>query len=262
MKYKKIIYENENGIAKIMFNRPRQLNSMDGDMIQEIGRALEDSERDRSVRVVILTGKGRAFCAGMDLNFVSEKIKTLWDQQELFRYTNKVVTDAIESLGKPVIASVNGFALGGGFEVMLACDLVVASEDAMIGDQHINFGLVGPGGSTKRTPRIVGMRKAKELIFTGDKISAQEAERIGLINRVVPASELEKATYEIASKIAEKSPVALKIAKTLLNQSLEVDSRRLSELEVMASIVNATSEDYEEGMNAFREKRKPNFKGR
>jgi enoyl-CoA hydratase/carnithine racemase len=262
MGYEKIIYLKAKGLAKITLNRPQKLNSMDGDMIEEIGSALEDSERDSSVRVVVLTGKGRAFCSGLDLKFVSEKVKTLSDQQELFKYTNKVVTDAIENIGKPVIAAVNGFALGGGFEVMLACDLAIASEDAIIGDQHINFGLVGPGGSTKRTPRIVGIRKAKELIFTGDKISAKEAERIGLINRVVPAKELEKATYEIASRIAEKSPVALRIAKTLLNQSLEVDSRRLSELEVMAAIVNATSEDYEEGMRAFREAREPVFRGR
>jgi len=262
MDYEKIVYKKEGGIAKIILNRPDELNSMDGHMIEEIGRALEDAERDRSVRVVVLTGKGRAFCAGMDLTFVREKVKTLWDQQELFRYTNKVVTDAIENLGKPVIASVNGFALAGGFEVMLACDIVIASEEAVFGDQHINFGLVGPGGSTKRTPRIVGIRKAKELIFTGDKISAQKAERIGLINRVVPANELESATDEIAMKIAEKSPVALKIAKTLLNQSLEVDSNRASELEVMSAIVNATSEDYEEGMRAFGEKRKPVFKGK
>jgi enoyl-CoA hydratase/carnithine racemase len=262
MGYEKIIYLKAKGLAKITLNRPQKLNSMDGDMIEEIGSALEDSERDSSVRVVVLTGKGRAFCSGLDLKFVGEKVKTLSDQQELFKYTNKVVTDAIENIGKPVIAAVNGFALGGGFEVMLACDLAIASEDAIIGDQHINFGLVGPGGSTKRTPRIVGIRKAKELIFTGDKISAKEAERIGLINRVVPAKELEKATYEIASRIAEKSPVALRIAKTLLNQSLEVDSRRLSELEVMAAIVNATSEDYEEGMRAFREAREPVFRGR
>jgi enoyl-CoA hydratase/carnithine racemase len=262
MGYEKIIYLKAKGLAKITLNRPQKLNSMDGDMIEEIGSALEDSERDSSVRVVVLTGKGRAFCSGLDLKFVGEKVKTLSDQQELFKYTNKVVTDAIENIGKPVIAAVNGFALGGGFEVMLACDLAIASEDAIIGDQHINFGLVGPGGSTKRTPRIVGIRKAKELIFTGDKISAKEAERIGLINRVVPAKELEKATHEIASRIAEKSPVALRIAKTLLNQSLEVDSRRLSELEVMAAIVNATSEDYEEGMRAFREAREPVFRGR
>jgi enoyl-CoA hydratase/carnithine racemase len=235
---------------------------MDGKMIREIGAALEDAEKDRTIRVVVISAKGKAFCAGMDLKYVQEKIKTLWDQQELFRHTNKIVTDAIENLSKPVIAAVNGFALAGGFEIMLACDLVIASEDAVFGDQHINFGLVGPGGSTKRTPRIVGIRKAKELIFTGDKISAHEAERIGLVNRVVPAAELGKVTDEIAGKIAEKSPVALRIAKRLLNQALETDSHRMSELEIMSAIVNATSEDYEEGLRAFNEKRKPVFKGR
>ena len=262
MDYLKIIHQKEKGIVKITLNQPAKSNAMDGDMIREIGHALEDAERDNAVRVVVITGKGKAFCAGMDLKFVQEKIKTIWDQQELFRYANRVLTDAIENLSKPVIAAINGFALAGGFELMLACDLVIASEDAQMGDQHINYGLVGPGGTTKRMPRMIGIRKAKELVFTGDRIPAREAQRIGLVNRVVPAAELETATDELAARIAEKSPVALRLAKTLLNQSLEVDSNRSSELEIMSAIVNTTSEDYKEGIKAFKEKRKPAFKGR
>jgi enoyl-CoA hydratase/carnithine racemase len=161
-----------------------------------------------------------------------------------------------------VIASINGFAFAGGFEIMLACDLVIAAEDALICDQHINFGLVGPGGTTQRLPRIVGIRKAKEIILTGEKLSAHEAQRIGLVNRVVPLKELEKATEEMAAQLVEKSPVALRIAKNLLNRALEADRVTASELEVMSAIVNATSEDYQEGVRAFNEKRKPVFKGR
>lgn len=262
MNYVNIIFEKENGIAKITLNRPEALNALNRAMITEIGHALEDAEKDNAIRVVIITGSGKAFCVGADLKFVKEELRTLYAQQEFFRFGNKTLMNAIENLNKPVIAAVNGFALAGGFEITLVCDLVIASQDAFLGDQHINYGLVGPGGSTQRTPRLVGPRKAKEIIFTGERLSANEAERIGLVNRVVPADELERATEDMAGKIAEKSPVALRIAKTLINRALEADQVTASELEVMSAIVNATSEDYEEGIRAFNEKRKPMFKGR
>jgi len=262
MNYEAIIYEKRNGIAKITLNRPEALNALNRAMITEIGNALEDAEKDNAVRVVVLTGKGRAFCSGMDLKFVSEKIKTLADQQELFRYTKRLISDAIENMGKPVIAAVNGFALAGGFEITLVCDLVFASEDAFLGDQHINYGLVGPGGSTQKTPRLVGPRRAKEIIFTGKRLSAHEAERIGLVNRVVPPDELERAAEDMAAELAQKSPVALRIDKMLINRALETNAVNGSELELMSSIVNVTSEDSQEGIRAFTEKRKPVFKGR
>ena len=262
MNYENIIFEKKNGIVKITLNRPEALNAMNREMILEIGHALEDAEKDDAVRVVVITGSGRAFCAGADLKFVKEELGSLWAQQEFFRFANRTVMNAIENLGKPVIAAVNGFALAGGFELMLVCDLVIASEDALMGDQHINFGLVGPGGSTQRTPQIVGIRKAKEIILTGEKLSAKDAERIGLVNHVVSADELESATDDMAAKLAEKSPVALRIAKTLINRALQTDLATASELEVMSAIVNATSEDYQEGIRAFNEKRKPVFKGR
>jgi enoyl-CoA hydratase/carnithine racemase len=262
MNYESIVFEKKDGVAKITLNRPEALNALNKNMISEIGCALEDVEKDNMIRVVVVTGKGKAFCVGADLKFVKEELASLWKQQEFFRFGNKTLMNAIEDLGKPVVAAVNGFALGGGFELMQACDLVIASEDALIGDQHINFGLVGPGGTTQRTPRIVGIRKAKEIIFTGERLSAREAERIGLVNWVVPASELEKATDEMAAKLVEKSPVALRIAKMLINRAMQIDLSTASELEIMSAIVNATSEDSQEGMRAFNEKRKPVFKGR
>lgn len=262
MNYENIIFEKKSGIAKITLNRPEALNALNRVMITEIGHALEDAEKDNAVRVVVITGSGKAFCVGADLKFVKEELGALYAQQEFFRFANKTLMNAIENLTKPVIAAVNGFALAGGFEITLVCDLVIASRDAFLGDQHINYGLVGPGGSTQRTPRLVGLRKAKEIILTGERLSANEAERIGLVNRVVPADELESATEDMASKLAEKSPVALRIAKTLINRALETDQVTGSELEVMSAIVNATSEDYEEGIRAFNEKRKPIFKGR
>ncbi|MCK4827980.1 enoyl-CoA hydratase/isomerase family protein, partial [bacterium] len=182
MNYENIIFEKKNGIAKITLNRPEKSNAMNRDMILEIGDALKDAEKDDTIKIVVITGSGRAFCAGIDLKFAKEELGNLWQQQELFRLTNRTVTNAIENLSKPVIGAINGFALAGGFELMPACDLVIASEEALIGDQHINFGLVGPGGSTQRTPRLIGPRKAKEIIFTGERLSAHEAERIGLVN--------------------------------------------------------------------------------
>jgi enoyl-CoA hydratase/carnithine racemase len=261
--YKNIIFEKKDGIAKITLNRPEALNALTRDMVIEIGYALEDIERDASVRVVIITGTGKAsFCGGADIQFVTQEITSLGALQEFFRFANKTLINGIENLSKPVIAALNGDVQGGGFEIMLACDLVIASEEAFIGDLHINLGLVGPGGGTQRTPRIVGIRKAKEIIFLGERISAKEAERIGLINRAVPFNELEKATHEMAAKLAEKSPVALRIAKTLLNRALETDLVTAQELEVMSALVNCTSEDSQEGMKAISENRKPVFKGK
>ncbi len=262
MNYESVIYEKKNGIAKIILNRHEKYNAMNRTMVQEMGYALDDAKEDNAIRVVVIAGKGKAFCTGIDLKFMQEEVRSSWEQQELFRFINDTVTDVIARLSKPVIASVNGFALAGGFEIMLACDLVIASQEAIIGDQHINFGLVGPGGSTQRTPRVVGIRKAKEIIFTGKWLSAQEAERIGLVNRVVPLDQLEAATNELATTLAEKSPVALRIAKMLINRAFETDFDTAKELEIMSAVVNATTEDFEEGMRAFSEKRKPVFKGR
>ena len=262
MNYEAIIYEKRNGIAKITLNRPEALNALNRAMITEIGNALEDAEQDNAVRVIIITGRGKAFCVGADLKFVKEELGSLYDQQEFFRFGNRTLMNAIENLRKPVIAAVNGFAFAGGFEITLVCDLVFASEDAFLGDQHINYGLVGPGGSTQKTPRLVGPRRAKEIIFTGKRLSAHEAERIGLVNRVVPPDELERAAEDMAAELAQKSPVALRIDKMLINRALETNAVNGSELELMSSIVNVTSEDSQEGIRAFTEKRKPVFKGR
>jgi len=259
--YKDIIFEKKGGIARITLNRPQAFNTLTRDMIMEIGYALDDVEKDDVVRVLIVTGSGASFfCWGADVDEVGDM--SLWALQEFFRFGNKTLMNGIESLGKPVIAAINGNVRGGGFELMLACDLVIASEDALIGDEHINLGLIGPGGSTQKTTHIVGIRRAKEIIFTGEQLSAKEAERIGLVNRVVPANELEKASYEMAAKIAEKSPVALRIAKMLINRALQIDHSTAQELEVMSSLVNCTSEDSMESIKALNENRKPFFKGR
>jgi enoyl-CoA hydratase/carnithine racemase len=262
MDYKHILFKKENSIARIIFNRPEAANALHMDMVQEIGTALVDAEQDSAIRVVIITGNGKSFCAGADLKHIKNEITTLWQQEEWYRRANRIMMNRLAQLRKPVIAAVNGAALGGGYEIMLACDLVIAAEDAVIADQHINFGLVGPGGSTQRTTWLLGARKAKEIIFTGKRLSGREAERIGLVNLAVPRDQLESAVNELAAQLVDKSPVALRIAKALINRALQVDVSMSEEMEILSAIVNATSEDYSEGIKSFNEKRKPVFKGR
>jgi enoyl-CoA hydratase/carnithine racemase len=254
--------DQDKGITKIVMNRPQASNALTGEMVAEIGQALSDADRDSLMRVVIMTGKGKSFCAGADLKYFKEQVSTLRQQEEWYRWANKTMMNPLAQLSKPVIAAVNGACLGGGYEIMLACDLAIAAEDAIIADQHLNFGLVGPGGSTPRTTWLLGPRKAKEVILTGKRMSGREAERIGLVNLAVPRDQLESAVQDMAINLAEKSPVAMRIAKALINRALQVDFSTAEQLEIMSAIVNATSEDYAEGVRSFAEKRKPIFKGK
>jgi enoyl-CoA hydratase len=262
MGYETIIFEKKGAVAKITLNRPEVMNAMNDIMFREIGQALEDSEQDSNIRAVVITGKGRAFCSGVDLKFSREKLVSQKDKEDFYRLGNRVKMRRIEEMSKPVIAAVNGFALAGGFEIMLTCDLAIASEDAQIGDQHMTYGLFGAGGSPFRLPLLVGIRKAKELIFTGKWISGKEAERIGLVNRAVPADQLESAVDELVAQLVDKSPVAMKISKAYINRTAYVDADSRLELLIMSSLVLGASEDAQEGMKAFAEKRKPEYKGR
>jgi enoyl-CoA hydratase/carnithine racemase len=262
MDYESIIYEKKNGVAKITLNRPEALNAINRTMFSEVGQALDDAERDGSVSVVVITGSGQSFCAGVDLKFASEELKTLQDQQDFFRLGNTMVLERMEGLSKPVIAAVKGYCLAGGFEIMVSTDLVVAAEDAKIGDQHINVGMFGGGGCVYRLSLLVGMRKAKEIVLTGKRLSGKEAEQIGLVNLAVPPDKLESTVEEIAAGLCEKSPVALRLSKWFINRVSMPDAATKLELAIMYSLIDATSEDKEEGMRAFLEKRKPVFKGR
>lgn len=260
MDFSDIIYEKKEGLAKITLNRPDVLNALGPKTLEEIGEALEDIENDISVRVVVITANGRAFCTGADLTGVAS-IPPDKPRDYFLRLWNKVFS-AIENVSVPVIAAVNGMAYAGGLELVMVCDLAIASEEAKLSDQHANRGLIPGGGASQRLPRLIGIRKAKELLYTGDRISPAEAERLGLINKVVPADKLEEATNEMVTKLLAKSPMALKAVKKLVNRGMESSLDAGLEMEMLAMTGHGTTEDFEEGIKSFLEGRPPVFPGR
>ncbi|NQT47346.1 MAG: enoyl-CoA hydratase/isomerase family protein [Chloroflexi bacterium] len=261
MEYDHIILEKKDGIARITINRPDALNALHPDTHRQLQDALVNIDVDPEVKVVIITGAGKTFSSGADLKVISTMIGK---PQEIVGYGQMFhnTTYIIEHLTKVVIAMINGLCLAGGIEVMEACDLAYASEDARIGDQHANFGLVPTGGGSQRLPRLIGLRKAKELLFTGDWLTGKEAEEVGLINKAVPADKLEETVMEVARKLTERSVVASKWIKYAVNRGMQVDLYAGIELEKSASNFHFCSEDSTEGITAFLEKRKPNFPGR
>jgi len=260
MGYEAIIVKKEGKVATLVMNRPEALNFLDPIMAQEIGDALADFEKDEGIRAVIITGAGRAFCAGGDVKFMQRD----WPVHELFLRMERVTgfIKAMLNLPKPIIASVNGPAVGGGCNIALAADLVLASEKATFSQVFTRVGLIPDCGGVYLLPRRVGMTKAKELVLTGRTVDAQEAERIGLVNRVVPHAALEEETRKIAEEIANGPTMALGIAKRLLNQSYESDLETILRAENSNQVLLRKAEDHREGVQAFFEKRKPEFKGR
>src|SRR6266540_3837187 len=216
MAYETILLERRGPVTLIRFNRPDKLNAMNSLMKDETIAALGELDADDTVRVVVFTGQGdKAFVAGADIN--EFKDRTALDQWDL--YQRPFLYDAVDRFSKPVIAMINGYCLGGGCELALACDIRVASDRAQIGQPEINIGIIPGGGGSQRLPRIVGLGKAMQLVLTGDRIPAAEAHRIGLVDEVVPHDQLEAKTLELANRIAEKSPVALRLAKQAVKAS-------------------------------------------
>jgi len=257
MDFKNLLWEKRDGIGIITLNREDVRNALKAEIRDDIAEVLQVAERDPDVRVVVITGAGRkVFSAGGDIKQMAGN--TMWDVLE----RKPDIFAQIHNLPKPVIAAINGLALGGGCEMAMACDFRLASENAKIGQPEINLGIFPGGGATQRLQKLVGIGRAKELIFTGDIIDAREAERIGLINKVFPADELMDRTMEIAGKIADKGPLALKLAKMAMNMGMETGLSLGLGYERLARTLVHGSEDRVEGMNAFIEKRKAKFKGR
>lgn len=260
MEFKNVIYEKRDGVARITLNRPDVLNALDAQTLEEMGAAAEDIDNDILVRVAVITANGRAFCTGADLTAIGN-IPEGRPRDYFLRLWNRVFT-AIENIGIPTIAVVQGMALAGGLELVMVCDLAIVAEEAKLSDQHANYGLVPAGGATQRLPRLIGMRKAKEFLFTGDRITPAEAERLGLINRAVPADKLEEAANEMIEKIKGKSPMALKAVKRLVNRGMEASVYSGLEMEMLAMTAHGTTEDMQEGIAAFIERRPPKFPGK
>jgi len=260
LEFKYIIYEKSEGIATITMNRPEALNAFSAEVVSEILQAIEDVKVDESVRVVVLTGAGeKAFSAGADIKAM--KGMNALKARELSQMGERLC-NALENLEKPVIAAINGYALGGGLEVAMACDIRIASENARMGQTEINIGLIPGWGGTQRLTRLIGATKAKELIFTGKMIDARTAEQLGLVNMVVPQDKFRETVRQFALELAQKAPVALKVAKALINKGAEISLDAAIALEREGFGVVASTEDLQEGVSAFIEKRKPVFKGK
>ncbi len=260
MDFQYIIYEKSEGIATITLNRPEALNAFSKEVITEVLQALEDVRTDKNVRVVVLTGAGeKAFSAGADIKAM--KGVNALKARELSLMGERLC-NALENLEKPVIAAINGYALGGGLEVAMACDLRLASERARMGQTEINIGLIPGWGGTQRLTRLVGRTKAKELIFTGKIIDAKTAEQLGIVNMVIPAEEFREKVRQFAKELTFKAPVALKVAKALINKGADMSLESAIALEREGFGVVGSTEDLQEGVSAFTEKRKPAFKGK
>jgi len=265
MAYETIIVEKKEGVAKITFNRPEVLNAFNPKMSEELKEAVKDIGGDKSVRVVVLTGAGdRAFMSGADIN------KTILAWVEVTKKGGSVLDDhkvffsptSLEQLPQPVIAAVNGYAMGMGCEIALGCDFRIAADTAQFGQPEIKLGVICGGGGSVRLTRLVGQGKALEMCLIGDPISAEEAYRIGLVNQVVPAAELENAVAAIVKKLMSKGAVALDSTKKSIYATMEMPMEEAIENEAKLFSDIFKTEDAEEGAKAFLEKRKPSFQGK
>lgn len=259
MKYQYLLYTKDSGIAIVTINRPDVLNALNSKVYAELSKLFTNIYEDTTVKVVIINGSGeKSFVAGTDVAEMQPMSNiTIREMVVLVRET----MDKIEKLPKPVIAAINGFALGGGLELAMACDLRIASENAKLGQPELNLGVIPGAGGTQRLTRLVGIAKAKELVYTGDIIDAHTAHSIGLINKVVPANDLMAEVKSLASKIAGKSEIALSLAKTAINGGSNIDLSSGLDLEMQCFSLCFATEDQKEGMRAFLEKRKPKFRG-
>jgi 2-(1,2-epoxy-1,2-dihydrophenyl)acetyl-CoA isomerase len=263
MEFRSILYKKEGGKVTITLNRPRALNALNGEIIDELLSALKQAGEDPEVKVLILTGAGRAFCFGADVSAFNPNPDDPARQATLLLLEKaQEIIRLIVGMAKPTLAALNGFATGLGLDLALACDLRIAAERAKLAEAFISMGLVPDGGGTFLLPRLIGLAKAAEMIFTGGALSSNEAERIGLINRVVPAEELAKAAEELADKLVNGPSLALGLAKHVLWKNLQGDLDSAMKLEAQSQKICLASADHREAVQAFLEKRAPVFRGK
>lgn len=259
MEEKAVLLGKNSGIATITLNRPEAMNSLNQALTDELVAALCDVQQDIEVKVVVLTGNGKAFCAGGDLFYLSSLTRPI-AARNFIAHAGSIIT-AIMSMDKPVIAMVNGVAVGAGFNIALACDLVFCAKSVKFAQSFSKVGLVPDCGGFYLLPRIVGAHKAKELMFTADTIDADTALSLGLVNKVVETADLSSVTYQFAERLAAGAPIALSMIKKLVNRSDSLDLESVLAFEADLQTICMQTADYQEGVNAFKEKRAPLFKG-
>ena len=257
MDFENILVEKDGVIAVISLNRPQQLNALSYGLFKDLSLAMQELDRDDQIRVIIVTGGAKVFAAGADIKEMAERGPFDERLQERLAYR-----DRINKISKPVIAAVSGFALGGGCELAMSCDIIIAAENARFGQPEINIGIIPGSGATQRLTHLVGKHRAMEMMLTGEFMSANDAERFGLVNRVVPVELLMEEAKAVAKKIAAKPAVAVKAAKEAILKSANLPLDEGLDFERKSFWLLFASEDRSEGMKAFLEKRKPQFKGK
>lgn len=263
MEYQTIVFDKKDGIATLCFNRSEVLNALNFQMSDEIERAIGRIRGDKEIRAVILTGTGRAFCAGGDIKAIFSRVSTAntHERRKLLRKFHCWLEDLI-NLDRPVIAAVNGLTLGAGMSLAMAADIIIAAESAKFSQSFVGIGLIPDLASSYFLPRLVGLNKAKELIFTGDVLDARAAERLGIVNRVVPDEDLTNAAWELAIRLAKGPTKAIGFAKAMLNKSFETNLFSFLDNEASFFALSSGTEDFIEGAEAFKEKRSPRYQGK
>lgn len=260
LKFESILYEKRDGVALVTMNRPDMMNALEAELAGELVSAVRDAAADEEVGSIVLTGTGKSFSSGGDIGRMMQG----FELQEGRRWMQEGYAQLMEltRVKKPVIAAVNGYAVGAGFSLAMLCDLIIAAESAKFGLAFVKIGAIPDCGSLYFLPRLVGLQKAKELVFTGVNIDAAEAHRIGIVNRVVPATELLEEALGLGRQLAGGPAVAMGMAKEILNSSSNLNLQEVMDLEIFGQSLCLQTEDHREGLIAFLEKRKPEFKGK